>query len=57
MTPQEQKLKCEQCEYKILNNTNGWCYMFEEMFISCKKFKQIKCEYRVEVLLKMIFQA
>lgn len=29
---------CEVCEYKIMNNTDGFCYMFKDKVKYCAQF-------------------
>jgi hypothetical protein len=33
-----QKFKCEGCKWKHINNSYGFCYMFEVMVIDCKQY-------------------
>lgn len=41
MTIEEQQSICEACQYKQMPDGNDWCYMFENVFIGCKKCEAI----------------
>ena len=32
-----QKEECKKCIHKLYDKDPSWCYMFEKMFIGCKK--------------------
>lgn len=36
-----QKKRCQQCQYHIKWSHEGWCYMFQDVFVGCQQFLQV----------------
>ena len=42
---------CEVCEYKLLNNTDDFCYMFKNRVCCCGQFKPVSSDEDKETSL------